>query len=271
MSNKEPLISVIMGIYNCADTLEESLNSIIQQTYQNFEIIMCNDGSTDETINVAKKFKNMYPDRIVIIENDENKGLNYTLNHCLKYAKGEYIARMDGDDLCDPTRFEKELNFLIAHPEYAIVSTPMKYFDENGVWGTSCAIEKPSAESFKYGTPFCHAPVMVRKEAYEAVGGYTDEKKLIRVEDYNLFMKMYMLGYKGYNLQEPLYSMRDGREAIERRKFKFRINETYAKCLAIKNLKLSKICYLYALRPIIVGLLPLPVYKILHKKRLSLK
>lgn len=264
-----PKVSVAMGIYNVGKTLAESLDSLLKQTFQDFEIILCNDASTDNTIEIARKYQKKYPDKIVIIENKRNMGLNYTLNHCLEYCKGEYVARMDGDDLCSPSRFQKQVDFLDGHPEFAFVSSSMNYFDDDGEWGTSKEKEEPVAEDFKYGIPFCHAPVMIRKEVYEAVGGYTVDKRLLRVEDYNLYMKIYVKGYKGYNIQEPLYSMRDGRDAISRRKLKYRFNECYAKCLAIRELNLSKLDYVFVLRPIIVGLLPLWLYKKLHKKRLS--
>lgn len=258
------LISVIMGIYNCADTLEESINSIFNQTYQNFELIMCDDGSTDNTYEIAKLYKDKFPDKIVLFENKINMGLNYTLNHCLEYAKGEYIARMDGDDLCDKTRFEKELNFLINHPEYAIVSTPMKYFDENGVFKIGCGGGEPNIKLIPLKTPFCHAACMVRKEAYDAVGGYSVDEKLLRVEDWHLWIKMYSKGYRGYVLDEPLYMMRDDQNAISRRKFKYRLNEAYVGRLAVKMLNLPKYYYLLTFRPIIIGILPKSIYKFLH-------
>lgn len=263
----KPRISVIMGIYNCADTLGESLDSLFNQSLQDFEVILCDDGSLDNTLEIANDYKLKFPEKIVIIQNEHNMGLNYTLNHCLENANGEYIARMDGDDLCDPTRFEKQVAFLDANPDYGFVSSWMNYFDENGYWGVSSEKQTPIALDFRFGSPFCHAPVMVRKKVYDAVGGYTVDKRLLRVEDYNLFMKMYALGYKGYNIQEPLYSMRDGRDAISRRKFKFRINEAYAKNLAVKELNMPKWNYIYSLRPILVGLLPTPIYKFLHKKK----
>lgn len=267
MANSQPLISVIMGIYNCADTLAESLDSLLAQTYQNFEIVMCNDGSTDKTLEVAQEYKDKYPDKIVLIENEKNMGLNFTLNHCLENANGEYIARMDGDDLCDPERFEKELNFLLSHPEYAIVSTPMKYFDDNGVFRVGEAEGEPNIKRIPLGTPFCHAPCMVKKEAYDAVGGYSVDEKLLRVEDWHLWIKMLSKGYRGYMLNEPLYSMRDDQNAVSRRKFKYRLNEAYVGRLAVKMLKLPKYEYLFTLRPIIVGLLPRFVYNILHSRK----
>ena len=121
-------ISVLMGIYNCASTLVEALDSLENQTYKDFKIILCDDGSKDNTLQVAQDYAKRF-DNVIVIQNGRNKGLNYTLNHCLKYADTEYVARMDGDDISLPTRFEKEIAFLDAHPEYAVVSAPMIYFD----------------------------------------------------------------------------------------------------------------------------------------------
>ena len=161
-----------MGIYNCASTLQEALDSLYAQTYQDFEIILCEDGSEDNTYELALENQKNHLN-IVLIKNPHNLGLNQTLNNCLAVAKGEYIARMDGDDLCDPTRFEKQVKFLDEHPEYAIVSNPMLYFDENGVFGKGRVKEgEASKEVFNIGTPFCHSPCMVRKEAYDKVGGF---------------------------------------------------------------------------------------------------
>lgn len=129
-------VSIIMGIYNCADTLEKAIESILQQTYDDWELIMCDDGSMDSTYEIATRFSRQY-ENIITFQNEKNMGLNYTLNECLKKAKGEYIARMDGDDISLPTRLEKEVTFLEQHKEYAIVSTNMVYFDENGDWGKS--------------------------------------------------------------------------------------------------------------------------------------
>ena len=234
-----PKISVIMGIYNCASTLQEALDSLYAQTYQDFEIILCDDGSKDNTYELALENQRQH-DNIVLLKNPHNMGLNQTLNYCLAVAQGEYIARMDGDDICDPTRFEKQVKFLDEHSEYAIVSSPMLYFDENGIFGKGTAREGEASKNvFNTGTPFCHAPCMVRKEAYDKVKGYTVDKKLLRVEDYELWVKMYAAGYKGYNLGEHLYSMRDDRNAVARRTIRNRMNEIYAHWLAYKRLKLS--------------------------------
>lgn len=257
-----------MGIYNCADTLEEAVESILQQTYDDWELIMCDDGSMDSTYEIATRFSRQY-ENIIAFQNEKNMGLNYTLNKCLEKAKGEYIARMDGDDISLPTRLEKEVAFLEQHREYAIVSTNMIYFDENGEWGRSNMLEFPQKEDLVKATPFCHAPCMVRREAYEKVKGYSVEKKLLRAEDYHLWFKMYLEGYRGYNLQEALYKMRDDRNAIQRRKFKYRINEAYVKRLIMKNFDLPIKNIVYVIRPIIVGVMPTFLYEYLHKKKMK--
>ena len=100
MENKEPEISVIMGIYNCANTLEEAVRCIQAQSIKEWELILCDDGSTDNTYEIAEQLKKK-DERIVLLRNSENQGLNRTLNRCLNEAKGKYIARLDGDDRCD--------------------------------------------------------------------------------------------------------------------------------------------------------------------------
>lgn len=266
---QKPKISVIMGIYNCAKTLPVAIESILQQTFTDWELIMCDDGSKDDTYVVAEKYCNKFPSKIILLKNSENKGLNYTLNRCLQVAHGQYIARMDGDDRCSANRFELELKVFEEEPNISIVSTDMGYFDDSGIWGNISHPEYPVARDFLSGTPFCHAPCLVKKEAYDCVGGYTEDNKLLRVEDYHLWIKMYSAGYVGKNIHKQLYFMRDDRDAYKRRKFKYRLNEAYVRGLAVRELKLPILGYIYALRPIIVGLLPSFLYDYLHRWNLK--
>lgn len=259
-------ISVIMGIYNCADTLSEALECIVEQTYTNWQVIMCDDSSTDNTVQVAERYVRKYPDKFILIRNSENRGLNITLNNCLEIANGDYIARMDGDDLCSPLRFKKEVQLLENNPDIAIVSSDMEFFDEHGIWGRTHVKKRPEKKDFIQKTPFCHAACMVRKEAYFSVGGYSISKKLLRVEDYHLWVKMYENGFSGMNIQEPLYQMRDDRNAQKRRKFKYRLNEAYVKGYLIKHFGLPLYNYIYCIKPIILGLMPPNIYKRLHRK-----
>lgn len=265
-------ISVIMGIYNCEDTLAEAIDSLLSQTYQNFEVIMCDDGSKDRTREIAQLYCEEYPGRFFLLINEQNMGLNKTLNRCLKSARGEYIARMDGDDISLPTRFEKEAEYLDNHPDFAIVSMPMIFFDESGDWGQGKAIEYPTKADFNCHSPFfCHAPCMVRREAYLAVNGYSEDPRTLRFEDCHLWYKMYAHGYKGYNIQEPLYKMRDDRNAYSRRTFKSRMNAVYVKYVGFKMLKVPWYMYYYIVRTFIInlikGLMPEKIYFKVHQKK----
>lgn len=256
-----------MGIYNCQDTLDEAIKSILSQTFKDWELIMCDDGSIDNTYKIATKYANKY-ENIILYKNERNLGLNKTLNKCLSHANGKYIARMDADDISLPNRLEIEYKFLEDNLDYAIVSTPMIYFDDSGQFGVSKSLGVPTPSSVMKGTPFCHAPCMVRKTAYEAVNGYSTKRITLRVEDYDMWIRMLTLGYRGFNLDVPLYKVREDENAYKRRKFKYRINETYVKLNAFKCLKPPMYTIIYIFRPIIVGLLPRPIYDFFHKKNI---
>lgn len=260
-------VSVIMGIYNCASTLQEALDSLYAQTLLDFEIILCDDGSLDETYALAKQNEQSHSN-IKLLRNEKNQGLNITLNNCLQVASGEYIARMDGDDVSMPERLQKEAEFLDDHPEYALVSCPMLYFDENGEFGRGTAKLEPQVKDFEKSSPFCHAPCMVRRRVFQEVGGYTVSPWLLRHEDYNLWTKIYAKGYKGYNLKECLYAMRDDRNATKRRVFRGRINGIYARWVAYRTLHFSLFGFIkFAVESIIKGIMPRNIYEYFHQRR----
>ena len=264
-------ISVIMGIYNCASTLIEALDSLYAQTYKDFKIILCEDGSSDNTYQVAADYAEKH-DNIILIKNERNMGLNYTLNHCLEYANTEYVARMDGDDISLPDRFEKEIKFLDEHPEYAVVSGPMIYFDETGDWGKGTAIEYPQISDFIHHSPFfCHAPCMIRKDVFISVGGYSEDSRTIRFEDCHLWYKIYAAGYKGFNLTDPLYKMRDDSNAYKRRTLRSRMNASYVKYVGFKMLHMPWYNYFFVLesfmKNLAIGIIPTKLYYKLHRSR----
>ena len=260
-----PKISVIMGIYNCAQTLQESLDSLYSQTYQDFKIILCDDGSIDGTLRIAEENAHSRKN-ILVIKNEKNMGLNYTLNHCLEYVDTEYVARMDGDDISMPDRLEKELAFLDSHPEYAVVSAPMIYFDESGDFRYGKGKGEISKYDFVHGTPICHAPCMARTSVIKAVGGYSVDEKLLRVEDYHLWFKVFSAGYKLFVLNECLYKMRDDRNAIARRNWMTRRNEAYVKHIGYKMLGLPFYYQIFSIVPILKYITPSFIYKLLHKR-----
>lgn len=275
---KHRQISVAMAIYNCAPTLREAIDSIINQTYKDWELILCDDGSTDDTLAIAKEYESKY-DNILVIENEHNMGLPASLNHCIKHAQGDYIARMDGDDISLPERFEKELEVFNKHPEYAIVSCAMINFDENGDWGVQRKPEYPVKTDFVYDSPICHAPCIMRKDALADVGYYTVREDLRRGQDYYLWHKFYCKGYKAYNLQEPYYKMRDDKEAAVRRGYTMsywkRLKKNFmfykVKKEIFRNLRFPLKYHIYLLRPICVGMLPYSIYSYMHKKNIGNK
>jgi len=262
-------IDIIMGIYNCETYLEASINSIINQTFENWRLIMCDDGSKDNTYKIAQKYQKKYKDKIILLKNESNMGLNYTLNRCIGVSDAKYIARMDADDTCDSCRLEEEYAFLEKNKEYALVSTNAYMYDENGKWGYLKNIENPTKLTFVKGSPFCHAAVLIRADVIKSVDGYSVSDKLLRVEDYHLWIKLYVKGYKGYNIQKPLYYIRDDRDATNRRTWKNRKNEYYVRKIGYKMLNIPRKYRIYRFRPIIIELMPRSLYNFLHKKRLG--
>ena len=264
-------IDIIMGVYNCAETLRESIDSILNQTYTNWHFIICDDCSADSTYDILEEYKSAYPEKFTILKNEQNMGLNFTLNKCLKEADGEFIARQDGDDISLPNRFQRELDILQSNDKYALVSCDMTTFDDKGDFGVITHPSEPTANDFRFGSPFCHASVLIRKKVMDEVGGYDVADHLLRVEDYHLWFKVYAKGYVGYNINEPFYKMRDDRNATKRRTFKNRINETRLKYWGFRKIGVSKKYYFYILRPFILGLIPTRLYTLLHRSKLKSK
>ncbi len=251
-------VSVIMGIYqmeNRKEITKLAIDSIFNQSYTNFEFIICDDGSEDHTYEMLQEL--IHEDkRVILIKNSENKGLAFSLNRCLAIAKGKYIARMDADDISLPTRLEEEVKFLDEHPEYAVVGCNVQYIDTRGVWGKNILCEKPLKKDFLFTVPFVHPNVVMRKSVLDELQGYRVEKITFREEDYDLFMRMYVYGYKGYNLQKELYQFREDEIAHKRRKYKYRIDEARVRYRGFKMLGLMPNAIPYVIKPLLVGLIP---------------
>lgn len=162
-----------------------------------------------------------------------------------------------------------EVAFLDTHPEYALVSCGMINFDENGDWGVQLKPEKPTVRDFAYTSPFCHAPVLMRRDALNDVSNYTVRKTLRRGQDYFLWHKFYKKGYKGYNLQTPYYKMRDDQNAAKRRTFKDSWYGCKIQLEVMSNLGLLWYLKYRAFRSVIVGLIPRPIYLMLHKHNIK--
>lgn len=264
--SENPLVSIVMGIYNCEYTLCAAVNCIVEQTYKNWELIICDDASTDNTYAVAFELAKKDP-RITLICNEKNLTLAPTLNRCISLAKGEYIARMDGDDLCAIDRLEKEITFLEQNKKCAFVSCQMELFDDCGNYRTISHKEKPCGQDLIFRSQFCHAGCVMRKGMITELGGYSTEKKNERIEDYDLWVRAYASGYYGFNIQETLYYTRDDRNALRRRSLQNRINEARLKYRICREFKLPILRYILIIVPIIKWIMPLHLYTIFHKRK----
>jgi len=249
-------ISIIMGIYNCAETLPAAIESIFEQTYNDWELIMCDDGSTDNTYKIAQDIAKRFPEKVILLKNEYNMRLAATLNHCLKYARGKYVARMDADDICIANRLETQFEFLEKNSEYACVGSNMIIFDERGERGERVMPEKTKKTTLLKTTIFAHPTIMMKRSVYQKLGGYTVSKSTMRAEDLDLWFRFVHAGYKGYNIQKPLYKYRESEKDLKKRSLRAAIQTSRVFFNGYKLLGFSKLQYVYAFRPIIVALLP---------------
>lgn len=261
-----PKVSVIMGIYNCEATLSQSVESIIGQTYLNWELIICDDASDDRSYAIASEYVKK-DSRIRLLRNKNNIKLGPTLNRCLELADGKYTARMDGDDISEPERFQKQINFLENNEAYAVVGCTMKILDDNGISRLRTLPQKPGITWLPKNNPCFHATIVMRTHVYKQLEGYSLSPKTERVEDYDLFWRLYENGYKAYNLSEALYIMREPIRAYDRRKFKFSLNASRLVFIGCRKMHLSLKYYIFIFKPLISGMLPRKIMHRYHYKR----
>ncbi|MEH7526762.1 glycosyltransferase [Bacillus sp. JJ1503] len=265
-----PKVSVIMGVLNSQETISKAIESIVSQTFKDWEFIICDDGSTDETYNIVYQYS-LKDRRIKLIKNEKNMGLAYSLNNCIEHSMGDYIARMDADDVSHSDRFEKQLKFLELNPQYDFVSCSTLMFDEDGVWGVLEGKPEPVKKDFLYGACFNHPTIIFRKESLIKASCYNVAKETRRCEDYDLFMRMYLLNMTGFNMREPLFSYYESRRAYSKRTYKYRIDEAVVRFKGYRSLKiLFPLGIIFVFKPLVVGLIPA---RILHaiKQRLYKK
>lgn len=194
-------ISVVLPVYNAQNTISEAIDSILNQTFTDFEFIIINDGSTDESEKIILEFDDQ---RIKYYANDGNKGLIYTLNRGIELSMGKYIARMDADDIALPERFEKQVRVMEENPDIIVCGTQIKYFGLSKRKGKFITPEtsKENKEWLLGHSCFSHPTVMMRKDilinnniAYNYDYKYSEDYKLwIDLSNYGDF----------YNLQETL-------------------------------------------------------------------
>jgi len=207
MKRPLPNISVLLPAFNAEKYIELAIQSILNQTYSNFELIILNDGSSDRTEEIIKSFKDT---RVIYIKNEQNIGLVNTLNKGLSLAKGKYIARMDADDISYIYRFSKQHSFLENNPSYIICSSSRKDFnDSNNRDHISYMPVSDSAIRISsiFSPPFTHPAVMFRKDVILKNNLFYDENFKYS-EDYEFWIRLLEYG-KGYNFKEVLLAYRN--------------------------------------------------------------
>lgn len=211
-----PLVSIIMSVYNDEKYLSKSIESILNQTYTNIEFIIINDGSRDDSLDIIKKYYNI-DDRIVLID-QKNIGLTKSLNKAIKLSNGKYIARQDSDDISVLNRFEKQIKFMEDNPNYALVGTNIIKIDKDDKQLEVNKTQynyKDIVDTFKTRNCIAHGSVMINKELLKNELFYDENFKY--AQDFRLWAKI-AKNYKIANLEEPLYKLRIHNDSISKQK-----------------------------------------------------
>lgn len=258
MENTEkniPLVSIIMGVYNEEKYIDKCLKSIINQTYKNWEFIICDDCSTDNTMQILERYQKQ-DSRIKLLRNEVNQRLASSLNRCLENATGKYIARMDADDESLSTRIEEQVKFMENHEEIDVVGCNRIIFDDEAEYGIRKSIEYPTKDILVKGTPFAHPTIMMKKKVYDMLEGYTVSKKTMRSEDLDLWIRFYSQGFRGYNIQKVLYKYREGKQDLKKRTMKAAIQTSKVYFWGYGVLHIPYYKRIWGIKPIVAALIP---------------
>jgi len=271
MSKAKPLISVLLSAYNAEKYIKEAIDSVLLQTYSNFEFIIIDDGSTDSTLDIIKK----YHDPRIKIHTQANIGLARSLNVAAKLSKGKFLARQDADDISLPNRFEKQINLFKKNPDLVLVGADTIWIDRFGkpLGKTSASLTKKSAinKIFSLSSPYVHGSLMFSRNAFENIGGYSEN--YITSQDFDLIVRMSLLDNEFSAIPETLYKLRIHPKSVTSKKWILQIKNGI-KCAKFINtqysspISLSSIL-LFVLKKTIIGcssiIFPELVY--LYKKR----
>jgi glycosyltransferase involved in cell wall biosynthesis len=243
----KPLVSVVLPVYDGAGTIGRAVQSILAQTYGNFELIVVNDGSADRTPEILGAFD----DERVRVLNQENRGLVASLNRGIEASRGKYVARMDADDVALPARFERQVEFMEKNPAVGVVGSAIRRVYPDG---SSRIRRRPlDSEGIRRNIvricPFTHSTVMIRKEVFGKAGLYDaakDGSRGLLVEDYDLWVRILAAGYELANLPDVLTEYYEEPGSILRsRPLRKRIaQQVFSRVEAIKTLRLGYAAYL---------------------------
>lgn len=223
------MVSVVMAVFNGAEYIRESLHSILNQTFQDFELIIVDDASTDNTVNVIKEYKD---DRIVLICNDENMKLPKSLNKGIKFARGKYIIRMDADDICMPNRFAKQVSFMEKHPDIAASSGNYYTIDDRGKIKRKFGLKirswrltgKMLNRYVLIPSPLVHPAAIIRKKIFDE--GILYNEDYTSAQDYELWLNIHRF-YKLGNIPDVILKYRIHEKSISVSKRKKQLLNAY--------------------------------------------
>lgn len=216
MENNNPKISVIMSVYNGEKYLREAIESILNQTFTDFEFLIVNDGSTDKTSEILKEYSQR-DNKIKIINNSENIGLTRSLNKAIKLSKGKYIARIDANDISLPKRLEAQFNFMEKNPHVGLVSSYTQFIDEED--NPLDRINRPAIEMnprrLFFDSQICHSSIMIRKKILDRIGNY--DEKFLYSQDSDLTFRIFRIA-KIAVVPEVLILWREQKSSISTKK-----------------------------------------------------
>jgi glycosyltransferase involved in cell wall biosynthesis len=207
-----PKVTVLMSVYNCKKYLREAIDSILGQTFEDFEFLIIDDGSTDSSAKIIRSYADP---RIRLIQNEENIGLTRSLNKGLKLAKGEYIARMDADDISLPSRFEKQVKALDENEKLGLLGTRYVKIDNKGNEKGEIPVPLRRENILKhfllFGSAFCHSSMMFRKSYAKEIGFYDESMKFAQDYDFGLrLFEIYDIDNYPEVLQKWRYNLKTG-------------------------------------------------------------
>ncbi len=257
--DEAPAVSVLLGAwYRREETglLRRSVESILAQSFADFEFLICAEGSSRGAMEYLEALA-AQDGRVRLVGGVRTGALAERLNLCLGQARGRFIARMDDDDYSAPERFQRQLDYLAARPEIAFAGCCVSLSRGGrpaGVWRFP---EHPQLRDFYVTQPFVHPTLVFRREALEAVGGYSEEERCLKCEDYDLLLRLYGKGLAGANLQdETLFTYTLPETARGSRTMGDRLRETRTRWLRFRELGLLPEALPYVLKPVAAGLLP---------------
>lgn len=230
--------SFIMGTMNSSSRIEKTIDSLINQSIEDWELIVVDDGSSDNTFEILENYA-MRDSRIHCLQNKKNLKLAKTLNIAIKQVNSPYLVRIDDDDLCESDRLIKQLEFLDNNKEYAVCGSWANLIEDGEKWGIRQIIERPKKLDIFRGKNFIHPSVMMRTSVIKEIGGYNESHVYDGCEDYELWCRLYKNGYKGYNLQESLILYSEGKSAYKKRSKVRRIRTLRANWIQKKELMIG--------------------------------